>query len=43
MIASADGVESNWDECTPSFDLMDLKEDLLRGAPQPLPLPVDLT
>lgn len=28
---SADGVESNWDECTTSFDLMDLNEDLLRG------------
>jgi superfamily II DNA/RNA helicase len=24
-------VETNWDECTTSFDLMDLKEDLLRG------------
>jgi translation initiation factor 4A len=24
-------VQSNWDEITPSFDLMDLREDLLRG------------
>ena len=24
-------VSSNWDESTPTFDLMDLKEDLLRG------------
>jgi hypothetical protein len=23
-------VETNWDEATPSFDLMDLKEELLR-------------
>jgi hypothetical protein len=23
-------VETNWDEVTPSFDLMDLKEELLR-------------
>jgi len=25
-------VQSNWDECTPTFDQMDLKEDLLRGV-----------
>mmetsp|Transcript_11102 Transcript_11102/g.11112 ORF Transcript_11102/g.11112 Transcript_11102/m.11112 type:complete len:411 (-) Transcript_11102:315-1547(-) len=25
-------VETNWDECTATFDLMDLKEDLLRGV-----------
>jgi len=24
-------VETNWDETTTSFDLMDLKEELLRG------------
>ena len=24
-------VQSNWDEITPTFDQMDLKEDLLRG------------
>jgi len=24
-------VTTNWDECTTTFDLMDLKEDLLRG------------
>lgn len=24
-------VQTNWDECTTSFDDMDLKEDLLRG------------
>ena len=26
----SDEVETNWDESTPSFDLMDLKEELLR-------------
>lgn len=26
-----DGVASNWEECTNTFDEMDLKEDLLRG------------
>lgn len=24
-------ITTNWDECTTSFDAMDLKEDLLRG------------
>jgi translation initiation factor 4A len=24
-------ITTNWDECTPSFDAMDLKEELLRG------------
>ena len=24
-------IQSNWDECTTTFDSMDLKEDLLRG------------
>jgi len=24
-------LQSNWDECTTTFDSMDLKEDLLRG------------
>ena len=26
-----DGISTNWDECTTTFDSMDLKEDLLRG------------
>ena len=31
--AEVDGSEitTNWDECTTTFDSMDLKEDLLRG------------
>jgi translation initiation factor 4A len=24
-------ITTNWDECTPTFDSMDLKEELLRG------------
>jgi len=24
-------IQTNWDECTTTFDSMDLKEDLLRG------------
>lgn len=24
-------ITTNWDECTTTFDAMDLKEDLLRG------------
>jgi hypothetical protein len=24
-------IQTNWDECTTTFDAMDLKEDLLRG------------
>lgn len=31
-ITLTDGVESNWNEVVSSFDDMDLKEDLLRGA-----------
>jgi translation initiation factor 4A len=26
-----DDISTNWDEVTPTFDAMDLKEDLLRG------------
>ena len=29
-LLNIDGVESNWDETTATFDEMDLKEDLLR-------------
>ena len=31
VVVSDDGVESNWDECITTFDLMDLNENLLRG------------
>lgn len=30
-LGAADVIESNWDEVAESFDVMGLKEDLLRG------------
>jgi len=29
--AEGEEVETNWDECTKTFDAMELKDDLLRG------------